>query len=134
MTTHFQIPDLGLHRVRAPRRAPARIGLFLFFVASVADGTLMPFFALWAHNDAGIPIEYIGLLLGCYAGGELLATPFVGGIADRVGRRPVLLVSTAGVGLGFLLLFFARGATRDRGFAASPSAFSKACCIRRPRP
>jgi DHA1 family tetracycline resistance protein-like MFS transporter len=90
--------------------AAARIGSFLFFAASAADGTLMPFFAVWAHNDAGIPVQYIGLLLGCYAGGELLATPFVGGIADRVGRRPVLLVSTMGVGLGFVLLFFARGA------------------------
>ena len=51
----------------------------------------MPFFALWAYKVAGIPIEFIGLLLACCAGGELLATPFVGGIADRVGRRPVLL-------------------------------------------
>jgi MFS transporter, DHA1 family, tetracycline resistance protein len=89
----------------APRAA--RVGSFLFFVASVADGTLMPFFPLWARNDAGIPVEYIGLLLGCYAGGELLATPFVGGIADRVGRRPVLLASTTGIGVGFILLFFA---------------------------
>ena len=70
----------------------------------------MPFFALWAHKDAGIPIEFIGLLLGCYAGGELLATPFLGGIADRIGRRPVLLVSTSGVGLGFLGLYFVHGA------------------------
>jgi MFS transporter, DHA1 family, tetracycline resistance protein len=88
----------------------ARLGSFLFFVASVADGTLMPFFPLWARNDAGIPVEYIGLLLGCYAGGELLATPFVGGIADRVGRRPVLLASTTGIGVGFILLFFAPNA------------------------
>ena len=93
-----------------PSPGPARVGLFLFFVAGLADGVLMPFFALWAQQDAGIPTEYIGLLLGCYAGGELLATPFVGGIADRVGRRPVLLVSTAGVGLGFLLLYLTRGA------------------------
>jgi DHA1 family tetracycline resistance protein-like MFS transporter len=92
----------------APRAA--RVGSFLFFVASVADGTLMPFFPLWARNDAGIPVEYIGLLLGCYAGGELLATPFVGGIADRVGRRPVLLASTTGIGVGFILLFLAPGA------------------------
>jgi DHA1 family tetracycline resistance protein-like MFS transporter len=88
----------------------ARVGMFLFFAAAASDGILMPFFALWAHKDAGIPIEYIGLLLGCYAGGELLATPLVGGIADRVGRRPVLLASTAGVGLGFLMLFFVHGA------------------------
>ena len=70
----------------------------------------MPFFALWAHKVAGIPIEFIGLLLGCYAGGELLATPFVGGIADRVGRRPVLLISTCGVGCGFILLYMVHGA------------------------
>ena len=93
---------------QAPRAA--RIGLFLFFAAAAADGILMPFFALWAHKDAGITIEFIGLLLGCYAGGELLATPFLGGIADRIGRRPVLLVSTSGVGLGFLGLFFVHGA------------------------
>jgi MFS family permease len=92
----------------APRAA--RVGSFLFFLTSVADGTLMPFFPLWARNDAGIPVEYIGLLLGCYAGGELLATPFVGGIADRVGRRPILLASTTGIGVGFILLFFAPGA------------------------
>jgi DHA1 family tetracycline resistance protein-like MFS transporter len=93
---------------RAPRAA--RVGMFLFFAAAVADGILMPFFALWAYKVAGIRIEFIGLLLGCYAGGELLATPFVGGIADRVGRRPVLLASTAGVGFGFLLLYFVHGA------------------------
>jgi MFS transporter, DHA1 family, tetracycline resistance protein len=93
---------------RAP--GPARVGMILFFAAAVADGILMPFFALWAHKVAGIPIEFIGLLLGCYAGGELLATPFVGGIADRVGRRPVLLVSTCGVGCGFVLLYMVRGA------------------------
>jgi MFS family permease len=88
---------------------PARIGLFIFFVAGLADGVLMPFFALWAQQTAGVPVEYIGLLLGCYAGGELLATPFVGGIADRTGRRPVLLISTAGVGIGFLLLYLTHG-------------------------
>jgi MFS transporter, DHA1 family, tetracycline resistance protein len=84
--------------------------MLLFFAAAVADGILMPFFALWAHKDAGVPIEFIGLLLACYAGGELLATPFVGGIADRVGRRPVLLASTFGVGFGFLGLYFVRSA------------------------
>jgi MFS transporter, DHA1 family, tetracycline resistance protein len=93
---------------RAP--GPARVGMVLFFAAAAADGILMPFFALWAHKVAGIPIEFIGLLLGCYAGGELLATPFVGGIADRVGRRPVLLVSTCGVGCGFVLLYMVHAA------------------------
>ena len=109
MTRIFKFLTSSITAFTAAPRA-ARVGSFLFFVASVADGTLMPFFPLWARNDAGIPVEYIGLLLGCYAGGELLATPFVGGIADRVGRRPVLLASTTGIGVGFILLFFAPGA------------------------
>jgi DHA1 family tetracycline resistance protein-like MFS transporter len=87
----------------------ARVATALFFVAGLADGTLLPFFALWARGEGGVPVEFVGLLLACYAGGELIATPVVGGIADRVGRRLVLLVSTVGVGCGFLLLFWSHG-------------------------
>jgi MFS transporter, DHA1 family, tetracycline resistance protein len=94
---------------------PARIACLLYFVASVADGALMPFFALWALKIAGVEVGWIGVLLGCYAGGELVATPFIGGMADRVGRRPVLLASTAGVGVGFLLLLFANGPVTAAG-------------------
>lgn len=109
MSRFIKIPISTVSAIRAAP-AGARAALFLFFAASAADGALLPFFALWAHNDAGIPLQYIGLLLGCYAAGELVATPLIGGIADRIGRRPTLLASTLGVGLGFILLFFARGA------------------------
>ncbi|HEY0223504.1 MAG TPA: MFS transporter [Pseudolabrys sp.] len=88
---------------------PTRVACFVFFAASVADAALIPFFAVWALKVAHVPLPWIGVLLGCYAGGELLVTPLLGGIADRVGRRPVLLVSTAGVGAGFVLMIFADG-------------------------
>lgn len=88
---------------------PALLGLLLFFCAGFADGALVPFFPLWANSEAGIPVGAIGLLFGCYAGGELLAAPLIGGIADRVGRRPVLIASSLGVGAGFLALFFVHG-------------------------
>lgn len=88
---------------------PARIALLLFFLAAVADGALMPFFALWALKIAHVEVEWIGVLFGCYAGGELLATPLIGGIADRIGRRRTLLISSVGVGCGFMLLLFAQG-------------------------
>ncbi|MET0937232.1 MAG: MFS transporter [Luteibacter sp.] len=93
----------------ASLKHPASIAALLFLFISIGDGVMLPFFALWAQHDAGIPVAWIGVLFGCYAGGELLATPLLGGIADRVGRRPVLLVSTLGVGLGFLLLSFCHG-------------------------
>ncbi|MBZ9862868.1 MDR family MFS transporter [Mesorhizobium sp. CA12] len=88
---------------------PALLGLFLFFCAGFADGALVPFFPLWASGEANIPIGAIGLLFACYAGGELIAAPLIGGIADRVGRRPVLILSSLGVGCGFVALFFAHG-------------------------
>ena len=85
---------------------PALLGLFLFFCAGFADGALVPFFPLWASGEANVPIGAIGLLFACYAGGELIAAPLIGGIADRIGRRPVLILSSLGVGCGFIALFF----------------------------
>jgi DHA1 family tetracycline resistance protein-like MFS transporter len=90
-------------------RRPALLGLLLFFCAGFADGVLIPFFPLWARSEAGVPVGLIGLLFGCYAGGELLATPLIGGIADKIGRRPVLIGASLGVGSGFVALFFAHG-------------------------
>lgn len=90
-------------------RKPHVLGFILYFIVGLVDGAIVPFFPLWAQQSAAIPVEFIGLLFGCYAGGELLAAPFIGGIADRVGRRPVLIISAAGVGAGFIALFFAHG-------------------------
>ncbi|WP_051943474.1 MULTISPECIES: MFS transporter [Luteibacter] len=90
-------------------KRPASIALLLFLLVGFADGAMLPFFALWAQGEASIPVAWIGVLFGCYAGGEILATPFIGGIADRIGRRPVLLCSTLGVGLGFAMLYFSHG-------------------------
>lgn len=89
-------------------RRPALLGLLLFFCAGFADGALVPFFPLWA-SGSGIPVGAIGLLFGCYAGGELIAAPLIGGIADRIGRRPVLIGSSLGVGSGFVALFLVHG-------------------------
>ena len=87
----------------------ALLGLFLFFCAGFADGVVVPFFPLWARGDAHIPVGLIGLLFGCYAAGEVVATPLLGGIADRAGRRPVLIISSLGVGGGFVALAFIHG-------------------------
>lgn len=101
------LPKFSAFLARTP--VPTRVACFVFFAASLADAALVPFFAVWALKVAHVPVAWIGVLLGCYAGGELLATPLLGGIADRCGRRPVLLITTAGVGLGFLALTFADG-------------------------
>lgn len=55
----------------------ARTATFLLFTAGLADGVLMPFFALWARSEGGIRVGFVGLLLACDAGGD-----------RRVSRRP----------------------------------------------
>lgn len=90
-------------------RTEAVLALLLMFCAGFADGVLVPFLPLWATSEAHVPVAAVGLLFGCYAGGELIAAPFVGGIADRVGRRPVLIVSAIGLGAGIAALNLVHG-------------------------
>lgn len=48
------------------------------------------------------------LLIGvAYAGMQFIFSPVVGGLSDRFGRRPVLLFSLFGLGLDYLIMFFA---------------------------
>jgi MFS family permease len=48
-----------------------------------------------------------GLIGACYSGLQFLAAPFWGRLSDRIGRRPVLLVSCAGNTLAYLIWIFA---------------------------
>lgn len=99
MTSRFYGPS------RSPSLPPAAwSALALCFCVGFADGVILPFLALWAEQSAHVSPRYVGPLLACYAAGELIATPFLGGAADRWGRRPVLLLSLLGVSGGFLLL------------------------------
>jgi DHA1 family tetracycline resistance protein-like MFS transporter len=61
---------------------------------------LLPFYA----EHLGATPTVVGLLISAYAICQLIAGPLLGRISDRVGRRPVLLVSQAGTLVGFLIL------------------------------
>lgn len=64
---------------------------------------LLPYYAQTFGADAFIT----GLLVASYAVAQLLGAPLLGRWSDRIGRRPVLLVSIFGTFIGFLLLGFA---------------------------
>jgi multidrug resistance protein len=50
----------------------------------------------------------VGLLVSAYAVCQLIAGPPLGHLSDRVGRRPVLLVSQIGTCIGFIILGLAQ--------------------------
>ncbi|OWQ93118.1 tetracycline resistance MFS efflux pump [Roseateles aquatilis] len=57
------------------------------------------------HVDDVAP--YIGLTIALYAAMQFLFAPVLGALSDRLGRRPVLLISLAGAAVNYLFLAFA---------------------------
>ncbi len=51
--------------------------------------------------------EIGGLLLVAYAVAQFLFAPIVGGLSDKFGRRPILLISLFGLGIDYIFLSFA---------------------------
>lgn len=52
--------------------------------------------------------SYGGWLTFAYAIMQFVFSPILGGLSDRYGRRPILLISLFGLGIDYLFLFFAR--------------------------
>jgi multidrug resistance protein len=63
---------------------------------------LLPFYS----EHLGASPAVVGALVSTYAVCQLIAGPILGQLSDRIGRRPLLLVSQAGTLLGFLILAF----------------------------
>jgi MFS transporter, DHA1 family, tetracycline resistance protein len=50
---------------------------------------------------------WVGILLAATATMQFICAPILGGLSDRFGRRPVLLLSVGGMGLSYVLLAWA---------------------------
>ena len=66
---------------------------------------LLPFFG--QAFDA--PAWQITLMFSAYSVGQFLGEPFWGKLSDRIGRRPVLIMTTLGGALAYVALAFAPG-------------------------
>ncbi len=63
------------------------------------------------HGTLSDASRYGGWLMFAYAITQFLFSPVLGGLSDRFGRRPILLLSLFGFGLDYLLLAFAPNIT-----------------------
>src|SRR3954469_24435426 len=90
-------------------RKPSLLVIFLtVFIDLVGFGIVLPLLPLYGKSYGATGIE-IGLLMASYSAMQFLFAPGWGRLSDRIGRRPVLLVSTAGAVFSYALFGIGSG-------------------------
>jgi MFS transporter, DHA1 family, tetracycline resistance protein len=76
------------------------------FVNLVGFGIIIPLLPFYAQTFGASPFV-IGLLFASFSLSQLVASPILGDLSDRYGRRPVLIFSLLGTVLSFVMLALA---------------------------
>ncbi|MBV8552904.1 MAG: MFS transporter [Acidobacteriaceae bacterium] len=80
--------------------------IFLIVLVDVLGFTIiLPLLPFYSERLGASP-TVVGTIVAIYAVCQLIAGPILGQLSDRIGRRPVLLISQAGTLAGFLILAF----------------------------
>lgn len=88
------------------KRSPLAVVLLTVFIDLLGFGIVIPLLPLYAEAYHPSPAAF-GLLMSSYSVMQFLAAPVLGRLSDRVGRRPVLLLSLLGSAGGYLVFAFA---------------------------
>src|SRR5262245_51072001 len=90
-------------------RKPSLLVIFLtVFIDLIGFGIVLPLLPIYSR-DFGASGWVIGAIMAAFSTMQFLFAPAWGRLSDRIGRRPVLLVSTAGSALAYAL--FALGSS-----------------------
>lgn len=92
------------------RAASVRFIFATIFLDALGIGLLIPVFPEVIRrfgHDPEFVNHYYGYFISVYALMQFLASPILGSLSDRFGRRPVLLVSLLGAGLDYILMALA---------------------------
>ena len=99
----------------AGQAAPRRAALIFIFVTVVLDvlalGIIVPVLPAlvvdFLGGDTARAAETYGLFATAWALMQFLASPILGALSDRFGRRPIILTSIAGLGLDYIFMALA---------------------------
>lgn len=90
--------------------APSRSALFILFgvvfINLVGFGIVVPLLPFYGQTLDAPPWQ-VALMFSAYSLGQFFAEPFWGRLSDRIGRKPVLLITVIANALGYLMLAFA---------------------------
>jgi len=93
-----------------PRTAPGAVPvlLLLVFLSLIGFGVVIPLLPFFATAFDAPPWQ-VALLFATYSAGQFLGELFWGRLSDRIGRRPVLLITIIGSAVGYVALAFSPG-------------------------
>jgi DHA1 family tetracycline resistance protein-like MFS transporter len=86
---------------------PLLIIFLTIFVNLVGFGIIIPLLPFYAETFGASPFA-IGLLFAVFSIAQLIASPALGGLSDRYGRRPVLIFSLVGTVVSFVMMAMAQ--------------------------
>jgi MFS family permease len=85
-------------------RPVSLLPVFLIVLVDVFGMTLViPLLAIYAESFHATPLQAT-MLVSVYAACQLVSGPVIGHISDRVGRKPMLLISQVGTFIGFIVM------------------------------
>ena len=93
----------------APALMRARVLFFVFvtvFLDMIGFGIVIPLLPFYVQSMGG-SAEIVGLILASFSLTQMIATPILGRLSDRYGRRRVILISLAGNALSMLIFALA---------------------------
>ncbi len=98
-------PNGGQADAAAPAKDKSVMGIIflIVFMDLLGFGVIIPLLPVYAKNYDASPLQ-VGLLFSIYSICQLVASPILGAISDRHGRRPVLIFSQLGSAIGYALL------------------------------
>ena len=87
------------------RSSPARLGVLfsVIVVDLIGFGIVVPILPFWSERFGANGL-ILGLLVASHAAMQFLFSPGWGRLSDRIGRRPVMLITIAGTALSLLFL------------------------------
>lgn len=91
------------------KKGPSVLVIFLtVFIDLIGFGIVVPLIALYSKSY-GASGWLIGVIGASFSAAQFVFAPIWGRLSDRLGRRPILLISTAGAALSYVLFAVGSG-------------------------
>ncbi len=89
-----------------PHNTPLMIVFMTVLIDLIGFGIVLPILPLWAERFGASGLE-VGMLTALYSLMQFIFAPFWGRLSDRVGRRPIIIVTLVGSAVSALIIGFA---------------------------